>query len=124
MLRLSPVPFTTIFRHRSISRFMTCFVPFLNPFADVGRTILQLDLARFAACKKSNCFPIHKSYLFQVKRQVCGICFCIEKRLQFRQILFLYPTLRSKITSPSSSDLLILSKLAGYTAARWPYASD
>src|ERR1700719_1793800 len=124
MLGLSPVPFTTIFRHRSISRFMTCFVPFLNPFADVGRTILQLDLARFAACKKSNCFPIHKSYLFQVKRQVRGVCFGIEKRLQFRQILFLYPTAEIEDHQPIILRSSNSQQLAGYAAARWPYASD
>jgi hypothetical protein len=35
-----------------------------NPFADVGRTILQLEAVRFAVLEKADCVSVHKGEVF------------------------------------------------------------
>src|SRR6266436_1139071 len=42
---------------------------FFNPFADVGRTILELDAVDFATREELHCVPIYERYVFQVQNQ-------------------------------------------------------
>jgi hypothetical protein len=63
--------------HSALSRFspiaLTSF--FFNPFADVGRTILELDAADFATREEPHCVPIYERYVFQVQNQTTAHSF-------------------------------------------------
>src|SRR6266403_4556562 len=48
---------------------------YFNPFADVGRTILELDAADFAAREEPHCVPIYERSVFQVQNQTTDLTF-------------------------------------------------
>lgn len=63
--------------HSALSRFSPIAWAsfFFNPFADVGRTILELDAADFATREEPHCVPIYERYVFQVQNQTTAHSF-------------------------------------------------
>src|ERR1700747_1133188 len=58
----------------------------LDPFADVCRTILELDAARFAPPKKTDTLYLHEPEIFQVQDDAPTACFGVDQRLQLAYV--------------------------------------
>jgi len=64
----------------------------INPFADIGRTILELDAIRFAARQKLHCISNYERYVLQIQDQVAIDPFQSEESLQLRNVVHLDST--------------------------------
>jgi hypothetical protein len=72
----------------------------IDPLADIGWTILQLDTLRFAACKELQGISIDQRYVLQIEREALTDCFQAEEALQLGNILNLYATTQGKDHAP------------------------
>jgi hypothetical protein len=57
-----------------------------NPFADVRRTILELDVSRLAASQKLNSIAVYERYVLQIQGDVAAGFFQFKEPAQFVNI--------------------------------------
>ncbi|MGO9318036.1 MAG: hypothetical protein ACLPXT_13795 [Terracidiphilus sp.] len=77
----------------------------IDPFADIRRTICELDVSLLAMIQNPDCLSIHKRQILQVQDDLAIFTFQLTERLQFVDVFCIQVADQPKDGSPIRKSL-------------------